>query len=66
IISLRNNRGECIRLEEILGPVQNVVRSEVTLKHIEQVRCVFPGAFKFFWDKKEDAMAMYPMTMSYL
>eukprot|EP00096_Caligus_rogercresseyi_P011001 TRINITY_DN4187_c0_g1_i1.p1 TRINITY_DN4187_c0_g1~~TRINITY_DN4187_c0_g1_i1.p1 ORF type:complete len:563 (-),score=205.99 TRINITY_DN4187_c0_g1_i1:2525-4213(-) len=52
IISLRNNRGECIRLEEILGPVQNVVRSEVTLKHIEQVRCVFPGAFKFFWDKK--------------
>uniref|UniRef100_A0A0K2ULZ2 Glycerol3phosphate acyltransferase, mitochondrial [Danio rerio] n=2 Tax=Lepeophtheirus salmonis TaxID=72036 RepID=A0A0K2ULZ2_LEPSM len=52
IISLRNNRGESIRLQDLFGPVQNVVRSEVTMAHIEQIRCVHPNAFKFTWERR--------------
>ena len=59
VISMKFNRGEAIRVMDLKQPVQNVVRTEFKDLFLEQIRCVFPAAYKLSWEKKKGKFGHY-------
>ncbi len=49
IVAIRHNRKQKIRLDFLLENARDI---RVTEKHLKQIRCVFPQAYQYRWEKK--------------
>ena len=51
IVSMLHNRKERIVLEKLTKAVQNMMRKNFGEKFLKQIKCVFPQAYFYAWEK---------------
>ena len=51
IVGMKYNRREIIRVTEIKPAVQVIIRKTFLNKYLRQIRCVFPKAYNYTWEK---------------
>jgi len=48
---MKHNRQEVIRVENVKPAIEKVLRKTVTDGYLKQIRCVFPSAYNFSWER---------------
>ena len=59
IVSMKFNRKEIIRVTDIKPAVQNIMRKNFTNHYLRQIRCVFPKAYHYIWEKINDRLGRH-------
>ena len=56
---MKFNRREIIRVADIKPAVQNMIRKTFGEHYLRQIRCVFPKAYHYTWDKILDRLGRH-------
>ena len=59
IVGMKYNRREIIRVTDIKPAVQNILRKAFGDNYLRQIRCVFPKAYIYAWEKILDRMGRH-------
>jgi len=59
IVSMKFNRKEIIRVPDLKPAVQNITRKTFSDFYLRQIRCVFPKAYKYVWEKINDRLGRH-------
>jgi len=59
IVSMKFNRQEMIRVPDLKPAMQNITRKTFSEFYLRQIRCVFPKAYKYIWEKVKDRLGRH-------
>ena len=59
IVGMKFNRQEMIRVPDLKPAVQNLTRKSFSEFYLRQIRCVFPNAYKYVWEKVLDRLGRH-------
>jgi len=59
IVSMKFNRKEMIRVPDLKPAVQNITRKNFSEFYLRQIRCVFPKAYRYIWEKMNDRLGRH-------
>ena len=59
VVGMKYNRREIIRVSDIKPAVQNILRTTFGDHYLRQIRCVFPKAYIYAWEKVLDRMGRH-------
>ena len=59
VVGMKYNRKEVIRVADLKPSVQNIIRKTFDNNYLRQIRCVFPKAYIYTWEKILDRLGRH-------